>query len=144
MIIWKAARCRLPRLRAVPEDLRVPGSAPSPNTAAEIPTSDAPMMKGVTALPPGMTEEVVASWVGFADQPAWPEGTRKPTTEWPIQKYLWSDYMVGPGDQVAYRVAPMVGKAGASCAARCPGLRLEPCRDNRRGDGRRGHGAFQP
>jgi phosphatidylserine/phosphatidylglycerophosphate/cardiolipin synthase-like enzyme len=114
MIIWKSppvAGCR--GFALYRKILRVPGSAPSPNVVAEIPTSDAPMMKGVSALPPGMEEEVVASWVGFADQPAWPEGTRKPTTEWPIQKYLWSDYMVGPGDQVAYRVAPMVGKAGA-------------------------------
>jgi phosphatidylserine/phosphatidylglycerophosphate/cardiolipin synthase-like enzyme len=28
-----------------------------------------------------------------------------------LQKYLWSDFMVNPGDQVAYRVTPMVGTA---------------------------------
>jgi hypothetical protein len=29
------------------------------------------------------------------------------------QKYVWSDFMVNPGDQVAYRVTPMIGPAGA-------------------------------
>ena len=56
---------------------------------------------------------MVASWVGFANEPAAPPGTLKPTTEWPIQKYLWSDFMVGPGDQVAYQVVPVVGQASA-------------------------------
>src|SRR5262252_841712 len=72
---------------------RAPGSAPSP-----------------TARPDanGFAIETVSSWVGFADHPAKP-GTRKPTTEWPIQKYLWSDFQVNGGDQVAYRVTPMMG-----------------------------------
>jgi phosphatidylserine/phosphatidylglycerophosphate/cardiolipin synthase-like enzyme len=61
----------------------------------------------------GFVEEIVASWVGFANGPDADEGTRKPTTLWPIQKYLWSDFMVNPGDQVAYRVVPMVGSADA-------------------------------
>jgi hypothetical protein len=56
----------------------------------------------------GFVEEIVASWVGFANGPDVERGTRKPTTEWPIQKYLWSDFMVNPGDEVAYRVAPMM------------------------------------
>lgn len=75
---------------------RAPGSAVSPNTTGE---ADAG----------GFREEVVASWVGFADGPDVPEGTRRPTTEWPIQKYLWSDFAVNAGDEVAYRVIPMVG-----------------------------------
>jgi len=29
-----------------------------------------------------------------------PEGTREPTTTWPIQKYLWSDFAVRGGDAV--------------------------------------------
>ena len=61
----------------------------------------------------GFVEEIVASWVGFANGPDVDPGTRRPTTEWPIQKYLWSDFMVNPGDEVAYRVAPMVGPADA-------------------------------
>ena len=77
---------------------RAAGSAPSPNA---------------TGQEGGFVIETVASWVGFANGPHVPAGTRKPTTEWPIQKYVWSDFMVNPGDQVAYRVAPMVKVAGS-------------------------------
>ena len=48
---------------------RGPHSAASPNTVAE-PDAE------------GFVEEVVASWVGFADGPQPPEGTREPTTTW--------------------------------------------------------------
>ena len=64
-------------------------------------------------MPQEFVHEVVASWVGFANEPAAPPGTRKPTTEWPIQKYLWSEFMVGPGDQVADQAVPVVGQASA-------------------------------
>jgi phosphatidylserine/phosphatidylglycerophosphate/cardiolipin synthase-like enzyme len=77
---------------------RAPGSAASPNTTS-----------GPDAH--GFVEEIVASWVGFANGPDVEPGTRRPTTEWPIQKYLWSDFMVNPGDEVAYRVTPMIGPA---------------------------------
>ena len=75
---------------------RAAGSPQSPNTVSDVDAD-------------GFHEEIVASWVGFADGPAVEEGTRKPTTEWPIQKYLWSDFAVNPGDVVAYRVSAMVG-----------------------------------
>jgi len=75
---------------------RAAGSPQSPNTVSDVDAD-------------GFHEEMVASWVGFADGPAVEEGTRKPTTEWPIQKYLWSDFAVNPGDIVAYRVSAMVG-----------------------------------
>ena len=75
---------------------RAAGSPQSPNTVSDVDAD-------------GYHEEIVASWVGFADGPAVEEGTRKPTTEWPIQKYLWSDFAVNPGDVVAYRVSAMIG-----------------------------------
>ncbi|NGM32586.1 hypothetical protein G4G93_01310 [Methylobacterium sp. DB0501] len=81
---------------------RVKRGAASPPS----PTATAPDAEGFAI-------EVVSSWVGFAGGPSVDSGTRKPTTEWPIQKYLWSDFMVDPGDQVAYRVTPMLGAAGA-------------------------------
>ena len=62
----------------------------------------------------GFVEEIVSSWVGFANGPDFPAGTRKPTNEWPIQKYLWTDYAVTAGDAVAYRVIPVLrDNAGA-------------------------------
>ncbi|HKN30923.1 MAG TPA: hypothetical protein VJY34_24845 [Roseiarcus sp.] len=76
---------------------RAAGSTPSPET----------IKKGDD----GFAIELVSSWVGFANGPKVDPGMRKTTTEWPIQKCTWSDFMVGPGDQVAYRVAPMVGDA---------------------------------
>ncbi|SCB30017.1 phospholipase D-like domain-containing protein [Rhizobium hainanense] len=75
---------------------RAAGSPQSPNTVSDVDAD-------------GYHEEIVASWVGFADGPAVEEGTRKPTTEWPIQKYLWSDFAVNPGDIVAYRVSAIIG-----------------------------------
>lgn len=77
---------------------RAAGSAPSPATIGQ---------------QDGVATELVSSWVGFANGPQVDPGTRKPTTDWPIQKYVWSDFMVNPGDQVAYRVTPMIGAAGA-------------------------------
>jgi phosphatidylserine/phosphatidylglycerophosphate/cardiolipin synthase-like enzyme len=79
---------------------RGPNSVPSPNTTS---SPDAQ----------GFVEETVASWVGFANGPDVAPGTREPTTKWPIQKYLWSDFAVHPGDVVSYQVSPMIGPADA-------------------------------
>jgi phosphatidylserine/phosphatidylglycerophosphate/cardiolipin synthase-like enzyme len=53
-------------------------------------------------------EEVVSTWVGFVGQKH-KKGERRASTNWPIQKYQWTDYMAAPGDRLAYRVVPMVG-----------------------------------
>ncbi len=53
-------------------------------------------------------EEVVSTWVGFEDDDA-EDGERRASTNWPIQKYQWTDYMAVPGDTLQYRVLPMVG-----------------------------------
>lgn len=53
-------------------------------------------------------EETVSTWVGFEGQ-SHQEGERRASTNWPIQKYQWTDYMANPGDKVQYRVLPMVG-----------------------------------
>lgn len=53
-------------------------------------------------------EEVVSTWVGFVGQ-RHKEGERRASTNWPIQKYQWTDYMANPGDTLQYRVLPMVG-----------------------------------
>jgi hypothetical protein len=53
-------------------------------------------------------EEVVSTWVGFEDDEH-DEGERRASTNWPIQKYQWTDYMANPGDTLQYRVLPMIG-----------------------------------
>ena len=53
-------------------------------------------------------EEVVSTWVGFEGQDH-NDGERRASTNWPIQKYQWTDYMADPGDTLQYRVVPMVG-----------------------------------
>jgi phosphatidylserine/phosphatidylglycerophosphate/cardiolipin synthase-like enzyme len=53
-------------------------------------------------------EEVVNTWVGFDDDD-YQDGERRASTNWPIQKYQWTDYMASPGDKLQYRVVPMVG-----------------------------------
>lgn len=53
-------------------------------------------------------EETVSTWVGFEGQPH-QEGERRASTNWPIQKHQWTDYMANPGDKMQYRVLPMVG-----------------------------------
>ena len=53
-------------------------------------------------------EEIVQTWVGFEDDEA-EDGERRASTNWPIQKYQWTDYMANPGDTLQYRVLPMVG-----------------------------------
>lgn len=56
-------------------------------------------------------DRIVSTWVGFEGDSAKP-GTRKPSTEWPIQKFMWCDYMARSGDRVSYKVVPMVGSKG--------------------------------
>jgi phosphatidylserine/phosphatidylglycerophosphate/cardiolipin synthase-like enzyme len=53
-------------------------------------------------------EETVSTWVGFEDDEH-EDGERRASTNWPIQKYQWTDYMANPGDRLQYRVLPMVG-----------------------------------
>ncbi|MBR1125634.1 hypothetical protein JQ628_29210 [Bradyrhizobium lablabi] len=53
-------------------------------------------------------EEVVSTWVGFKGDKH-DVGERRASTNWPIQKYQWTDYMAKPGDRLQYRVVPMVG-----------------------------------
>ena len=62
----------------------------------------------------GGKAEAIPTWVGFEDAAAslTDSPTGRPSTEWPVQKYMWTDYQVGRGQTVAYRVVPMVGKAG--------------------------------
>jgi phosphatidylserine/phosphatidylglycerophosphate/cardiolipin synthase-like enzyme len=57
------------------------------------------------------TNGFLRTWVGFKGQAHKP-GESQPSTAWPIQRYFWSDYVVSYGQDVRYRVIPMVGPAG--------------------------------
>jgi phosphatidylserine/phosphatidylglycerophosphate/cardiolipin synthase-like enzyme len=54
---------------------------------------------------------MVPTWVGFKGDKH-KLGESKPSTVWPIQRYIWSDFLVEPGQTVRYRAIPMVGPAG--------------------------------
>jgi phosphatidylserine/phosphatidylglycerophosphate/cardiolipin synthase-like enzyme len=63
--------------------------------------------------PKGGTEVVVETWVGFSSDPDATPGTHKPSTQWPVQKFMWSDYMAEPGQELQYQVVPMIGSENA-------------------------------
>jgi phosphatidylserine/phosphatidylglycerophosphate/cardiolipin synthase-like enzyme len=50
----------------------------------------------------------INTWVGFKGGKH-TAGESRPSTVWPVQRYLWSDYVVSFGQQIRYRVIPMVG-----------------------------------
>ena len=39
-----------------------------------------------------VTDSVVNMWVGFAGDPKAQGGKQTPSTQWPIQRFVWSDY----------------------------------------------------
>jgi len=53
-------------------------------------------------------EEVMPSHAGF-EHTNWERGTQQPSTVWPVQKFMWTDYTVRSGDTVSYRVVAMTG-----------------------------------
>ncbi|HEX3832554.1 MAG TPA: hypothetical protein VHW04_11330 [Solirubrobacteraceae bacterium] len=61
--------------------------------------------------PDGKPEEPVQTFVPLAGQPHDP-GEHRPSTEWPIQRYSWTDVLARTGDLMQYRVVPMIGTAG--------------------------------
>jgi len=54
-------------------------------------------------------EQTVQTWVGFRGEDHTP-GEHRDSTQWPIQRFQWSDYLADPGDRLAYKVIPMVGR----------------------------------
>jgi phosphatidylserine/phosphatidylglycerophosphate/cardiolipin synthase-like enzyme len=51
--------------------------------------------------------EPIQSYVGFEDQNP-KEGETRPSTDWPFQKFVWSDFFVKTGDIVSYKAVPMI------------------------------------
>ena len=61
--------------------------------------------------PKGKQPQIVNTFVGPETEKKIPAGTFKPSTTWPIQKYMWSDYFAKPDDTVQYQVVAMCGKS---------------------------------
>ena len=51
--------------------------------------------------------EPLLNKVGFAGQKHQPNEQR-PSTEWPIQRFTWTDYTVDDNDTVSYKIIPMI------------------------------------
>src|ERR1700730_17148395 len=51
--------------------------------------------------------DIVENRVGFSrDKPK--SGEHRPSTEWPFQRFNWTDHAADVGDKVRYRATPMV------------------------------------
>ena len=55
--------------------------------------------------------EPLKNRVGFADEP-FVKGQQKPSTEWPIQRFLWTDYSLQVGDKAKYKIVPILLNSG--------------------------------
>ena len=58
----------------------------------------------------GKQPEIVTTFVGPETEKRVPAGSNRPSTQWPIQKLMWSDYLIGPDSAVRYRAVAMCGK----------------------------------
>ena len=62
-------------------------------------------------LPAGETSpQVVNTFAGPTTETKVLAGTSRPSTVWPIQKFMWSDYLVGTQTEVRYQVVAMCGQ----------------------------------
>jgi phosphatidylserine/phosphatidylglycerophosphate/cardiolipin synthase-like enzyme len=68
---------------------------------------------------------VVNTWVGFEDQEEGHKpGDHRPSTEWPVQKTSWTDFMAPAEAPVRYGAVPVLkdGATGVKLAAKAPAL----------------------
>lgn len=52
-------------------------------------------------------EEALMNRIGFEDE-EFEKGEQQPSTKWPIQRFLWTDFSVSDGDSVSYRIVPIL------------------------------------
>jgi phosphatidylserine/phosphatidylglycerophosphate/cardiolipin synthase-like enzyme len=62
------------------------------------------------------TTSFLSTWVGFKGGKH-KDGESRPSTQWPIQRYIWSDFQARAGQNVRYRAIPMVGPAAGLAKA---------------------------
>lgn len=51
-------------------------------------------------------EDVLLNRVGFEDE-TYQKGEQRLSTEWPIQRFIWTDFSVKSGDRVRYQILPV-------------------------------------
>jgi phosphatidylserine/phosphatidylglycerophosphate/cardiolipin synthase-like enzyme len=54
-------------------------------------------------------DTAVETFVGPENGPRVASGTSRPSSIWPIQKFMWADYLAEAGTSIDYRVVPMCG-----------------------------------
>ena len=52
-------------------------------------------------------QSFVENRTGFASEPGQP-GEHRPSTQWPFQRFSWTDYLADLGDRVSYRAIPVI------------------------------------
>lgn len=57
--------------------------------------------------------EPIPNRIGFADQ-ANLKGEVRPSTEWPIQRFLWVDHVIQQDKKVSYKIVPMLAQVGST------------------------------
>src|SRR5882724_2558895 len=57
----------------------------------------------------GKSPQAVTTFVGPENAPKVAAGTSRPSTVWPIQKFMWADYLATAGATLQYQVVPMCG-----------------------------------
>ena len=70
------------------------------------------------STPSGSTEDFLPNRMGFENQPAPTPGPggaiTRPSTEWPFQRFSWTDHDADTGDTVSYRVIPVIRDSGGT------------------------------
>jgi phosphatidylserine/phosphatidylglycerophosphate/cardiolipin synthase-like enzyme len=51
--------------------------------------------------------EPLMNRIGFADE-EFTKGEQRPSTEWPVQRFVWTDFTVSENDTVSYKIVPIL------------------------------------
>ena len=74
-------------------------------------------------------QDFLLNRMGFENQPLPPDpkgfGFSKPSTEWPFQRFSWTDHDAGTGDTVSYRVIPMIRAGNGHSSTRGRGQSVQ-------------------
>ncbi|HEY8717854.1 phospholipase D-like domain-containing protein [Pengzhenrongella sp.] len=69
------------------------------------------VLREAVAADGSTASDTLSTFVGFASQRPLPSGAHRPSTVWPVQRFIWRDYDVEKFQRVRYQVVPMLGPA---------------------------------